>query len=88
MEPIDKKYDVDANVKIDQTDGEEVEQIYMDKKKINFVNVSSEIIAFKGFSNFLMIFRVHLNSHKYTNIYACSYYNWKCDITAHLNMNV
>lgn len=83
MEAINKKYDDDANVKIDQTDGEK-----MDKKKINFVNVSSEIIAFKGFINFLIIFRVYLNSHKYTNIYACSYYNWKCDITAHLNMNV
>lgn len=83
MEAINKKYDDDANVKIDQTDGEN-----MDKKKINFVNVSSEIIAFKGFINFLLIFQVYLNSHKYTNIYACSYYNWKCDITAHLNMNV
>lgn len=83
MEAINKKYDDDANVKIDQTDGEK-----MDKKKINFVNVSSEIIAFKVFINFLIIFRVYLNSHKYTNIYACSYYNWKCDITAHLNMNV
>lgn len=39
MEAIDKKYDDDANVKIDQTDGEKTEQIYMDKKKINFVNV-------------------------------------------------
>lgn len=83
MEAINKKYDDDANVKIDQTDGEK-----MDKKKINFVNVSSEIIAFKGFINFLIISRVYLNSHKYTNIYVCSYYNWKCDITAHLNMNV
>lgn len=83
MEAINKKYDDDANVKIDQTDGEK-----MDKKKINFVNVSSEIIAFKVFINFLIIFRVYLNSHKYTNIYACSYYNWKCDITAHLNMDV
>lgn len=60
----------------------------MNKKKINFVNVSSGIIAFKGFSNFLMIFRVYLNSHKYTNNYVYNYYNWKCDITAHLNMNV
>lgn len=51
MEAINKKYDDDANVKIDQTDGEN-----MDKKKINFVNVSSEIIAFKGFINFLLIF--------------------------------
>lgn len=78
MEAINNKYDDDANVKIDQTDGEK-----MDKKKINF-----DIIAFKGFINFLLIFQVYLNSHKYTNIYACSYYNWKCDITAHLNMNV
>lgn len=35
MEAINKKYDDDANVKIDQTGGEKTEQIYIHGQKEN-----------------------------------------------------